>query len=478
MPNRQLITTSHQRSGPKRTRERIRLRYLATIGLILSSWLWAATASAQTDGQEFVSISHQFAIKLPAGYEYKPFVPIKIGDQSYSIEIYKWNTAAGLITVGCMNGNRDLEQPEQSKRFLGDFRKLVLSRITNTARVVDEGSASLDSHPGLQFVVENSGVITAFRIFIVRNRFYMLTLVTEPSQRDASPSGEEIVLSFRLVPRSEAVAARDRNLSSLSWSPLPSDPSSSRPRTDAEDANLKGRVRQVMIEHEYIYDRTLSDTRYSEEMKEYSEKGYLDREVRFSSESPISITTFGHANGTLTAKKVLIGQGGNGRTVGLSATAPREQQIVRENKFKYREDGRLGEITIFENGEMIQRSILSYSANKRETETWEYFRVLRARTESRSKLTEILDSNGNPLETTASKYQSAGDPMAPGGRYEQKVSEEKCEYTYEFDSHGNWIKRTKFLRTFAKVRGTTVYTETVKEPVPSLVTYRTITYYQ
>lgn len=192
----------------------------------------------------------------------------------------------------------------------------------------------------------------------------------------------------------------------------------------------------------------------------------------------MSITSFSHANETLTSKKVLVGQFANGRTVGLSPMRT-GMQVTRETKFTYRADGRLSEIKISENGEMIQRSILSYSQNKRETETWEYFQILGARGESRVKLSEILDAGGNPVEATESRYQKAPNHnVTNGGTYEQKVSEEKSEYTYEFDSQGNWIKRIKFLRTFAKVRGTTVYTEKVKEPVPSLVTYRTITYYQ
>ena len=33
----------------------------------------------------------------------------------------------------------------------------------------------------------------------------------------------------------------------------------------------------------------------------------------------------------------------------------------------------------------------------------------------------ILDANGKSLEAIASEFQSAGDPMAAGGRYEQIV---------------------------------------------------------
>lgn len=463
------------------------LRYLPAVCLILSASWWAGSPSAQTkmtkssdhlrlaqlnqnDVQEFVSLSEQFAIKLPARYnDYKPFVPFKIGKENYNLSLLKWNTGAGLITVGYMRATWDWERPDVSNRFFAEFRKLIMSKIADKGRLVRERNISLEAHPGLELIVENSGQINAFRIFLVRNRFFMLTLVVESGQRDAAPSGDEILLSFRLLPRFEVVAIRDRKLESLDWPPLPQYSSSTRPKSDAEDMNLKGRVKQVLTESEYVYDGVLSDIRNSDEIKEFDRRGYLTREVRFESESPMSMTSFGHANETLTSKKVIMGQFPNGRTIGLSPMRT-GMQITRETRFTYRADGQLSEIKISENGELIQRSILSYSQNKRETETWEYFQLLGARGESRVKLSETLDASGNPIEVTESRYQKAPNHnVTNGATYEQKVSEEKSAYTYEFDSQGNWKKRIRFLLTSEKGKAIRL---------PHLVTYRTITYYQ
>lgn len=132
---------------------------------------------------------------------------------------------------------------------------------------------------------------------------------------------------------------------------------------------------------------------------------------------------------SLTSRKVLMGQFAGGRTIGLSPMRT-GMQVTRETKFTYRADGRLSELTISQNGETVQRSILSYSGNKRETETWEYSRVLGAKTESRSKLSQIMDANGNPIEATESRYQHVADRNSTNfaGTYEQKVSEEKSAY--------------------------------------------------
>jgi YD repeat-containing protein len=80
-----------------------------------------------------------------------------------------------------------------------------------------------------------------------------------------------------------------------------------------------------------------------------------------------------------------------------------------------------------------------------------------------SKVVTTYDAKGSILEVTTYYTHKTGDeedrPIPPPA---------KRVYTYEFDTYGNWIKQTQTLCT----------SETGK-PVcePSLVTYRTITYY-
>ena len=61
--------------------------------------------------------------------------------------------------------------------------------------------------------------------------------------------------------------------------------------------------------------------------------------------------------------------------------------------------------------------------------------------------------------------EAQADVYLPAQSYEPRYKTEKVKHEYELDDHGNWIKR----KTFAlKDKG----------PVPTLVTYRTITYYK
>ena len=78
------------------------------------------------------------------------------------------------------------------------------------------------------------------------------------------------------------------------------------------------------------------------------------------------------------------------------------------------------------------------------------------------KVVTTYDAKGNILEQTTYYTQRADEPERP------VPPPAKMVYTYEFEGRGNWIKQTQ----------TDCYSETGK-PVcePSLVTYRTITYY-
>jgi hypothetical protein len=66
----------------------------------------------------------------------------------------------------------------------------------------------------------------------------------------------------------------------------------------------------------------------------------------------------------------------------------------------------------------------------------------------------ILDDKGNPVKETI----FGGDGSLTG----------KQAYTYEFDAHGNWTKRTTFEVKNKDGRD---------QPEPLFVQYRTITYY-
>ena len=87
-----------------------------------------------------------------------------------------------------------------------------------------------------------------------------------------------------------------------------------------------------------------------------------------------------------------------------------------------------------------------------------------------NKKVSTLDANGHSIED-AYRVRDGATPISryDGDKYIQSYEPiyktEKVKHEYELDDHGNWIKRNTFA---LKDKG----------PVPTLVTYRTITYYQ
>jgi antitoxin component YwqK of YwqJK toxin-antitoxin module len=136
--------------------------------------------------------------------------------------------------------------------------------------------------------------------------------------------------------------------------------------------------------------------------------------------------------------------------------------LLHTRLFTYDDKGNLTEEEVYgPGGDFKYRSEHTYDDQGRRMATTNY--DTRDPALGIEKTVETYDANGNILELTTYYTEKVGDeedrPIPPPA---------KRVYTYEFDTHGNWIKQTQTLCT----------AETGK-PVcePSMVTYRTITYY-
>mgnify|MGYP006173506129 CR=1 FL=1 len=96
----------------------------------------------------------------------------------------------------------------------------------------------------------------------------------------------------------------------------------------------------------------------------------------------------------------------------------------------------------------MQRSVYKYEGNQKEELLYS------ANGELMGRALSILDDKGNVIERTGFGYD---------GSLSSKIS-----YTYEFDSHGNWTKRTS-SRDGGRER--------LRQLNPPSVHVRTITYY-
>jgi hypothetical protein len=120
----------------------------------------------------------------------------------------------------------------------------------------------------------------------------------------------------------------------------------------------------------------------------------------------------------------------------------------RRFEFKYDEKKRLIEQTDFlSNGEISWRRVFKYEGNQKEELNYQEARSLTQRT------VYTLDDEGNKIERTI---------FEPDGTVRSKIS-----FTYEFDSKGNWTRRTSSWN---------VVDEKLRQFEPTTIV-RTITYY-
>jgi hypothetical protein len=239
---------------------------------------------------------------------------------------------------------------------------------------------------------------------------------------------------------------------------LPQSPKDERLLSDAQIANLKGRVRSVA---EYDVDgakKTISKEEF------YGEDGSLIRSVDYDRGYPRSVGVYGYIDGMRVSRfgDVAYSEGEKPASGGIDIFVkmddnlkdPGAQKDTRYNmRYLYRFDpaGRLIEEQHLANtGEIWTRTTYTYTAPDRRLmqdfgnngkDVW-------------SRTMQIFDAQGNVLEEWL--YDE-----------HQKVAEIRA-FTYTFDAAGNWTVRKSFGKI--KVRGKQVLK-------PGWTSYRTITYF-
>lgn len=240
---------------------------------------------------------------------------------------------------------------------------------------------------------------------------------------------------------------------------LPQEPIAKKLKSDAQDNNLKGKVKSV-IEFTQESGKTIRE-RYSEEY--YNKSGNLVKDISYEEGYPSSVTVWGYIDGNRVITSNFINYTEKERppssrmSITISAEdnalnpdAPRDKRFQMKLTYKYNEQGQLSEKWLYQNnGEVWTHKVYNYKGNQREDIGYDQ------RGSEMSQTIEILDKDGNVIERN---FMDA----------DGKVSSKNIQ-TYEFDSQGNWIVEKTFEQK--KVKG---------KAVQKLLwtSYRTITYYQ
>lgn len=395
----------------------------------------------------FVSVEGRFSISLPDKSSFTTLIiPTPFGNARGNW--YEWQTKEATFGVGYADSFQPINDPEAVKQFFDGaterFRKLVEAKDGKIAVVK---KITLDKYSGIEQRAELFAGSFIQRTYLVSQRIYETNVAVKYSQ---GASAVEVLDTFKLLSDPEITEEALK----AGPGPLPQTPEAPRAGSDAGDEGLRGPVKSVRTEIQYLSETEWTKTLPRFSITTYNEKGNQLREESYDFKNNlVQITVFGYLDGgRVSASKsiqreydaVLPVRRGIGAISSNKEMDPRYQHRF---EYKYDEKKRLIEQTdLLSNGEFVKRQVYKYEAKQKEELVYSETGSLTYRE------LYILDDKNNEIEDIN---------FEPDGSVNWKIS-----YTYEFDSHGNWTKQTM-----------TVLSDRHRRIEAPSVHLRTITYY-
>lgn len=161
------------------------------------------TSASSIDSQIFTSVEGGFTIALPQKPTKQLSQPIAAGNGSLQFHILNWATALGEYTVGYMDMPRLLEDPKISKSILDNARDSGIKK--ENGKLLGERDLNLDGHVGREFKIEASDGIFIDRVYLVKQRFYSISVFVRTAKLAEEAAASKILDSFKLIGKKETV---------------------------------------------------------------------------------------------------------------------------------------------------------------------------------------------------------------------------------------------------------------------------------
>ncbi len=379
-------------------------------------------------------------------------------DPSYAIQYIKYNSTE--------IGEKSKLTAKRKDSLVDSFGAGLIDSANKRNGMFRETIYSANGKSGKQWLVIFPTYHFLVRAFFVNNNFYAL-LVTFPNS-----SIEIEVLktfdSFQLLNRKEII---DLKIKEAEPKPLPQSPGLEKFTSDAQDQNLKGKVKTVTED----YQETFKSQREPYIETQFNEQGNFTRETTYNLGFPATIKVWGYIDGNrvsleketrITFDEAVSQRVRPKRNFSIDEAPsepppvfdgpantkplPRDERYDTKFTYKYNAENKLIEQTEYSNdGQANSVRQFTYSGNRRET------LATFLNTDSKNKSLEIYDKNGDVIES--SEFDDRG-------KLELKVT-----YKYELDLKGNWIIQRSFDNV--KVKGKLILK-------PLSISYRKIIYYE
>ena len=358
--------------------------------------------------------------------------------------------------VGYGDAAQSLDGPVATKQFFdGAVERFTKIASANSGNVGSVKQITLDKYQGIEQRVALFTGSVIQRTYIASRRVYEIVAVMKNNQQAYESVALGVLDSFKILSEADVKSKDVRETANVEPSPLPQTPVAQRPGTDASDEGLRGNVKTVLTEIEDLSGKWPVQGRNRNSFDTFNEQGnQLKNDFYDYRGNLFQVSVYGFIDGSRVSASRTIRREydpppmviGPPPGSGVKKSDPRYQYRF---EFKYDDKKRLTEKTWFHsNGNVWLRYVYKFSGSQKEELVYSEDGSLNRRYLS------TLDDKGNVVEKTF---------FEPDGSIRTKES-----YKYEFDSKGNWTKRTT-----SKV----VTKDGRQQLEPYSVYYRTITYY-
>lgn len=414
-----------------------------------------APSAKQTD-DTFTSLEGRFSIALPQIHGVRglsistPFGTAK-GDA------YFWRLDQGSFIAGHADAPVAVDSPQTAPKVFASLREEVKKIATaNNGNLREDKMIQLGKYPGVEQRVDLFSGFVVQRTYLVSHRLYQVSMILRTEQREFETAALKILDSFRVMDESEVSARLAEEAKKAEPSPLPQEPVAQRAGTDATDDGMHGPVKTVLEESQDLSGTWSVQIRKRDSFVQYNKEGNRVRQEEYDYKGNLyDITAYGFIDGARVSTSKTITRDYNPPPVsvpGAPGTVVKKSDPRYQTKYehKYDEQKRLIEYRWFRsNGDLFHRIVYNYKSNQLERLVYSEDGSLNQR------YLLNLDAKGNEIDRTSFDTRD----NKPGAT---------LFFTYELDSHGNWIKRTtsKQVDKYGKVQMEAQY-----------VDFRTITYW-
>ena len=408
-------------------------------------------APSVVGARTFVSNEGRFSIALPGVTGFGSLTIPTPFDEAKG-DLYQWRTREATFGIGYADASQPLDQPEVANTFFkSETERFNKAATSNSGSIAAVKQITLDKCPGIEQRVNLFTGTVIQRTYIVSRRIYEIVAVMTNDQKAYESLALGVLDSFKVLDEAEAKTREAENVAKAEPSALPQMPVTPRAGSDASDDGLRGGVKSVLTE------ALSGQKRKRESLDAYNRQGNLIRSEWYDDNGNVdSIKVYGYLDGSRVSKVKDVERDYNPPAPApLRETSPAppnakkpDPRFQYRSEYKYDNQHRLIEETTFLNdGSLWVRSVYKYQGNQKEKLDYSDDGRLSQR------VVYKLDAKSSVIEETV----FYGD-----------VARYKVSHAYEFDSKGNWTKRTT---------STTQIEDGRERALRPQVNVRTITYY-